>query len=132
MGNPFIAEGFKSEPDKSKRTNSFYLSLATSNMQLGVVLARELCTNRRYLLSGQFFDEHEDVESLYKELLVALKEDLHVSVQEWEAFREFIFPRMLTLIAPYDGQPSIEDYRVKALFAYYLLGISIGLEKHEP
>ena len=132
MGNPFISEGFKSEPDLSKRTNSFYLSLAASNMQLGIVLARVLCTNRQYLLSGQFFDDHEDFEALYKELLIALKEDLHVTVPEWEDFRAFIVPQLLTLISPFLGKQNIEEYRVKAVSAYYLLGISIGLEKYEP
>ena len=132
IGNPFIAEGLISEQDISKRTNSFFLSLATSNLQTGVILARALCTNRQKLISGEFFDEHESIESMYNELLVALKEDLHVSIQQWEEFREFIVPKMLTMLEPFTNLPNFEEYREKAVSAYYLLGVSIGLEKHEP
>ncbi len=133
IGNPFISAGLNNEPDKSKRTDSFYLSLATSNLQYGVVIARVLCTDRERLISGQFFKETADsIEQLYNELLVALKEDLHISFQEWEDFRNFIITKMLTLLNPYISLTNFEEYRVKAVSAYYLLGVSIGLEKYEP
>lgn len=133
IGNPFISEGLKSEPDKNKRTNAFYMTLATSNLQCGVVLARVLCTDRNRIISGSFFEGHEDVlEQLYKELLIALKEDLHVSFHEWEEFREFIISKMLYLLEPYSALSNVDEYRVKAVSAYYLLGVSIGLEKYEP
>ncbi len=132
IGNPFISAGLKSESDNKNRDNSFYLSLACSNMQLGMILARVLCTNRQYLISGQFYEEHEDYESLYKELLISLREDLKISLQEWESFRDFIVPKMLDLIAPFSVQSDFEMYRIKAVSAYYLLGVSIGLEKYEP
>ena len=131
VGTPSIIEGLKSEPQKTKRTNSFYLSLAASNLQTGIIFARALCTNRQDFISGIFFEKHDSIESMYNELLIALKEDLHITIQEWNSFREFIVPKLLSLLAPYSSLKNVEIYQQKALTAYYLLGVSIGLEKYE-
>ena len=132
IGSPFISEGLASEPDRHKRTNAYYMSLAASNLQCGIVFARVLCTDKERIISGSFFNENEDVfELIYKEFLIALRDDLHMSFQAWDAFREFIIPKMMTLLEPYSELSNAEEYRAKVVSAYYLLGVSIGLEKYE-
>ena len=131
MGNSFISEGLKSRP-LHLQDESFYYSLATSNLQTGFVLARQACINKESLLNGSFFESHADVESMYQELVVGLQTDLNISFKEWENFRNYIIPTWSDIIRPYQNSSNLEAYKVKLLVAYYTLGISIGLEKYEP
>lgn len=131
LGNPFISEGLKSQP-LHLRDEPFYYSLATSNLQTGFVLARQVCVNKVSLLNGSFFESHADVESMYRELIAGLQTDLNVGFKEWENFRDYIVPMWSEIIRPYKDSSNIEAYKVKLLVAYYTLGISIGLEKYEP
>ena len=131
MGNPFISEGLKSQPSYLQ-DESFYYSLATSNLQTGFVLSRQACVNREALLNGSFFESHADVESMYHELVIGLQADFNIGLQEWENFRNYIVLMWSEIIRPYKDSSNIEAYKVKLLVAYYALGISIGLEKYEP
>lgn len=131
LGNPIISEGLKTQSDLTKRDNSFYFSLAASNMQIGFVLARQLCTDKESLISGSFFETHPTPDTMYHELVAGLKADLKIDLEQWEEFRNYIVPLWAQLISPYINGSNEEVYNMNLLAAYYMLGISIGLEKYE-
>ncbi len=132
LGNPIILEALKSQPDLNQRDTSFYFSLAASSMQIGFVLARQLCIDKTSLIDGSFLESHPTPDTMYQELIIGLKADLNVDVKQWEAFRRYIVLFFTDLISPYLGSPHQEVYNMKLLVAYYMLGVSIGLEKYEP
>lgn len=132
IGNPFIAEGLKSEPNLKNRPFDFYYSLAASNLQMGLILAHYACVDKQSVISGDVFEKISDVESSYKTLLVVLKDNLNITFEEWDSFRHYIVPFWDKLIKDYKKDSSIEIYNSKLLSAYYLLGVSIGLDKFEP
>lgn len=131
IGNPFITEGLKSEPNPEKRPFDYYYSLATANLQMGVILAHYACVDKQSVVSGDIFEKISDVESSYKTLSVVLKENLNISFQKWDEFRHYIVPYWDELIKHYKNDSNIEIYNSKLLAAFYLLGVSIGLEKYE-
>lgn len=131
IGNPFIAEGLKSEPNSKNRSFDFYYSLAASNLQIGLILAHYACVDKQSVISGDVFEKLSDVESSYKALLLVLKDNLNISFEEWDSFRHYIVPFWDELIKNYKKDPNIEIYNSKLLSAYYLLGVSIGLDKFE-
>ena len=77
-------------------------------------------TNLKYALSTQL-----------NALLLVLKDNLNISFEEWDSFRHYIVPFWDELIKNYKKDPNIEIYNSKLLSAYYLLGVSIGLDKFE-
>lgn len=131
IGNPFIAEGLRSEPNPGKRPFDFYYSLATANLQMGLILAHYACVDKQSVVSGSIFEKISNVESSYKILLVVLKDNLGITFEQWDAFRHFIVPYWDKLIQKYKTNSNIEIYDSKLLSAYYLLGVSIGLDKYE-
>ena len=131
IGNPFIAEGLKSEPNSKNRSFDFYYSLASSNLQIGLILAHYACVDKQSVISGDVFEKLSDVEASYKALLLVLKDNLNISFEEWDSFRHYIVPFWDELIKNYKKDPNIEIYNSKLLSAYYLLGVSIGLDKFE-
>ena len=54
IGNPFIAEGLKSEPNLKNRSFDFYYSLAASNLQIGLILAHYACVENNPLFPEMF------------------------------------------------------------------------------
>ena len=126
-----IAEPIINESIHYIKDNVSLLEMTTSNLQLGVVLGRQCGIDKKSLIDGSFFDEHEDFESLYNELCIALKEDMHKSIDDWNNFREFIIPKALKLIDAYKQSENYKLYLFRLELAYYCLGVSIGLEKYE-
>ena len=87
--------------------------------------------DKRSVISGDVFEKLSDVEASYKALLLVLKDNLNISFEEWDSFRHYIVPFWDELIKNYKKDPNIEIYNSKLLSAYYLLGVSIGLDKFE-
>ena len=131
IGTQFISEGLKSEPTPGKRPYDFYYSLAASNLQMGLILAHYACVDKQSVISGRIFEKISDAESFYKTLVIVLKDNLNLTYQQWDDFRHFIVPYWDKLIQNYINDPNIEAYNSELLAAYYLLGVSIGLDKYE-
>lgn len=131
IGNPIIHEALKSSPNVSNRPEYFYYETATSVLQIGMILGRQAGIDARSLSDGSFFDSHEDLHSMYNELLIVLNCDLHRSIQDWNDFRYYIVSYWNELIDRYRKCKNFEEYNGKLLASYYMLGVSIGTEKYE-
>ena len=130
-GIPFLTEGAKSRHLYSTDTE-YYYSVSTANMQMGLILAHQLYMDKESIDSGLFFDYNRSLEAMNDKLQDALRDDLNITFEKWDEFRHIIIPLFSKLISDYSKRNDIAVYVNKLFYAYYLLGVSIGLERYEP
>ena len=129
VGEAWVKESllapFKSEMSEQE----FLYSIATSNMQTGMIFGRKCGLGARNF--DDLSSSCESLERSMKELEDLLTDDLCISFEKWESFRRFIIPKCSEIMKPYENNDNKADYEFRLLLAYYLLGVSIGLEKYE-
>ena len=130
LGNPFIREGIRSR-DLFRNDSDYFYSVATSNLQVGVVFARVSCIDRAVFSTGRFYEENPSPEDILALLHIGLWEDYRVTPEQWNTFRLKIIPLFTDLIEEYLKDKRKDEYITKLFSAYYILGVSIGLEKYE-
>lgn len=129
VGEVFVKESLSAPFNSQMTPEEFLYSIATSNMQLGMVFGRKcgLGVKNTNDLSSQI----DSFDSIFQELEILLRDDLCITFEQWDEFRHFIVPKCSEILQPYKDDPNKDTYVFKTLFSYYLLGVSIGIEKYE-
>ncbi len=132
IGENFVKESLRCPIKDGMGTTEFLFSMATSNMQMGVILGIQCGRDKNSIIDGSFFDEISDVEKSYMTFSKFMLEEYGVTQKQWDEFRKFIIPKGDDIIKPYINTFQEKEYVFKLQMAYYMLGVSIGIEKFEP
>lgn len=130
IGEVWVKESMSAPFKFEMNEREFLYSIATANMQMGMIFGRRCglgAKNEDDLYSG-----FTALEGNLQELNELLNEDLGVTFEQWDDFRHFIIPKFSEIMKPYVNTQNKEDYIFRILLSYYLLGVSIGIEKYEP
>ena len=129
LGEIWVKESL-SAPFKSEMgRREFLYSIATSNLQTGMVFGRKCGLGINNI--DKLMPEFDDWGKFMVELDELLSDDLGITFEQWDDFRSFIIPKWSEIMAPYENDSNKAGYEFRLLLAYYLLGVSIGIEKYE-
>ena len=108
------------------------------------ILGKEICNFRQekeviLVIGGSLgaknindlYSQIDSFDSIFQELEILLRDDLCMTFEQWDGFRHFIVPKCSEILLPYMDNPNKDAYVFRTLLSYYLLGVSIGIEKYE-
>ena len=129
VGEVFVKESLSAPFEPQMTPKEFLYSIATSNMQLGMVFGRKCGLGAKNI--NDLYSQIDSFDSIFQELEILLRDDLCMTFEQWDGFRHFIVPKCSEILLPYMDNPNKDAYVFRTLLSYYLLGVSIGIEKYE-
>ncbi|MDY3929475.1 MAG: hypothetical protein SOZ34_08970 [Clostridia bacterium] len=129
VGEVWVKESLSAPFKAEFSQQEFLYSIATSNLQTGMIFGRKCGLGARNI--DDISSSCVSLERSMSELEDLINDDLCISFEQWESFRRFIITKWSEIMKPYENVANKADYEFRLLLAYYLLGVSIGIEKYE-